>query len=350
MAFKEHAVSSDIAVLEFDAPSPTGQSWRCRLQLAGKKAGNGFLFEERASLAFCALVLVVTLWTGSTGQSATTSRTEHVVIVGIDGMKGEAVINAQTPNMRRLMKDGAYTLHARAVIPLVSKPNWSAMMMGAPPEQTGVTSNDWMPSKSEIMPVCTDSAGIFPTIFGVLRDQKPSSSIGVFTDWDGFATLVEPKAEDAMEITKEDQAKTTQQALAFITERKPTLTFIHYDSVDEAGHTFGWDTPQYYDAVRKVDAYIGEVITALDEASIVHKTAIFVTADHGGRGLDHGENIMADIEIPWIVSGPGIKHEHEITHPLNTYDTAPTVAYILELTPPSCWLGKPVLEAFQSHD
>ena len=220
------------------------------------------------------------------------------------------------------------------------------MIMGAPPALTGVTSNEWMPGKFEITPLCKDAAGIFPTIFGLLRDEDPSAAIGVFTDWDGFATLVEPKAPDLIDVTNEDQTKTTQQAIAFIQDRKPTLIFVHYDSVDEAGHTYGWDTPEYYAAVTGVDGQIGEIMGALNEAGILHETVILVSADHGGRGLDHGQNDMANVEIPWIISGPDIKHGVEITTPVVTYDTAATVAHMFGLAPPSCWLGRPVLSAF----
>ena len=271
----------------------------------------------------------------------------HVVIVGVDGMKGEAVMNAKAPHMQHLMSIGAYTLHARAVIPTVSKPNWASIIMGAPPELHGVTSNEWMPNNFGIAPFCKDAAGIFPTIFGVLRSEQPGSVIGVFTDWDGFATLVEPKAPDVMEVTEEDQAKTTDQVVAFIRERKPTLTFVHYDSVDEAGHHYGWDTPQYYAAVGQVDTYLGDILKALDESGLRSQTIILVTADHGGLGLKHGQNLMTDIEIPWIISGPGVRKDFKIKGPVITYDTAATVADILGLTAPSCWLGKPVTAAFE---
>ena len=35
------------------------------------------------------------------------------------------------------------SIHARGVIPTVSSPNWASMIMGAGPEQHGITSNDW---------------------------------------------------------------------------------------------------------------------------------------------------------------------------------------------------------------
>ena len=57
---------------------------------------------------------------------------------------------------------------------------------------------------------------------------------------------------------------------------------------------------------------------------------------------------MQEIEIPWIMAGPGINADKEISANVNTYDTAVTVAHIFGLKTPSCWIGKPVMEAFKN--
>src|SRR5271168_3442225 len=98
----------------------------------------------------------------------------HVVVIGVDGLSPDGIQKAATPHLHALMKAGASTLHARAVMPTVSSPNWASMIMGAGPEQHGVTTNDWEPTKFEIAPTAVGSGGMFPTIFGLLRSQRPS--------------------------------------------------------------------------------------------------------------------------------------------------------------------------------
>jgi len=56
---------------------------------------------------------------------------------------------------------------------------------------------------------------------------------------------------------------------------------------------------------------------------------------------------MVEIEVPWIIAGPGVKAGHEVTKPVDTYQTAATIAYVFGLTPPEVWIAKPVLDAFQ---
>ena len=72
---------------------------------------------------------------------------EHVVVIGVDGLSPEGIKRAKTPVLHKMMAEGASTLHARGVMPTVSSPNWASMIMGAGPEQHGVTSNDWKPGK-----------------------------------------------------------------------------------------------------------------------------------------------------------------------------------------------------------
>lgn len=271
---------------------------------------------------------------------------KHVVVVGVDGMSPAGICAASTPNLDALMARGAYTMKARAVMPTSSSPNWASMIMGAGPEQHGVTSNDWQPDKFDLAPVAVGPGGIFPTIFGVLRGQRPKSHIAVFYDWSGFGRLYERDAVDWNADTKGAEL-TTQRAAEYIAEHKPTLTFVQLDHVDHAGHGHGWGSPEYIQAVEEADRYVGEFEKAIDKSGAGDSTVLLVTSDHGGRKNHHGGATIEEIEIPWIIVGPGVMKNHEIANPVNTYQTAATIAYLLKVTPPAAWIATPVYEAFE---
>jgi len=272
----------------------------------------------------------------------------HVVIVGIDGLRAAAVREQPLPNISALIKRGASTLHARAVMPTDSSPNWASMISGAGPEQHGVTSNGWEPDKPEIAPVCKGPGGIFPTIFGVLRGQRRDAVIGCFHDWDGFGRLLERSASDAV-VRGDGPVETMREAIAFLESRRPAFLFIQLDHVDHAGHDKGYVSPEYNTAVIEADRLIGELEQALRNAGMLDSTVLLVTSDHGGVGTKHGKATMAEIEIPWIIAGPGIAQGRTIDSPVNTYDTAATAARILGITPHPCWTGRPVVEAFSAR-
>jgi predicted AlkP superfamily pyrophosphatase or phosphodiesterase len=272
---------------------------------------------------------------------------EYVVIVGCDGMSPAGIAQAKTPVMDRMMKEGAWTMHARAVMPTSSSSNWASMIMGAGPEQHGVTSNDWERDKFEISPTAKGPEGVFPTIFGQIRAARPKAGIACFHDWDGFGRLVEQKSCDVVEDA-DGPLDATRRAVAYFGAKKPTFTFVHLDHVDHAGHSHGWGSAEYVQAVEEADRLLGEIFKGLEQAGMLSKTIVLVTADHGGVNKGHGGSTMAEIEIPWIIRGPGIAAGHEIREPLNTYDTAATVAYIFGLTPPECWIARPVRSAFSA--
>jgi hypothetical protein len=292
-----------------------------------------------------ALVLLLVSFTASRCTAAL-SGIEHVVIIGVDGLSPDGIRRADTPTLDGLMKKGAFSLKARAVMPTSSSPNWASMIMGAGPEQHGVTSNEWETNKFEILPVAVGSGHVFPTIFGVLREQRPKAHIACLHDWEGFGRLMERSALNHIEHVK-DAIETAGKAVVYLKEKKPNFLFIHFDGVDHAGHAFGWTSGQYYKSVELTDSLIGAVLEAIQDAGVADRTIVLVTADHGGVGTKHGGATMQEIEIPWIIQGPGVALGREIKAPINTYDTAVTVAYIFGLKPPDCWIGKPVFDAFE---
>ena len=308
-------------------------------------------FVVRKALAIAVSGLLALLLIGATSRPLTAQvrDVEHVVIVGCDGLSPSGIGQAKTPVLSRMMKEGAWTMHARAVMPTSSSSNWASMIMGAGPEQHGITSNDWERDKFEIAPTAKGPEGIFPTIFGQIRAARPQAGIACFYDWDGFGRLVEQKACDAIE-NADGPLDATRRAVAYFAAKKPTFTFVHLDHVDHAGHTYGWGSPEYVQAVEEADRLLGEILKGLEQTGMLAKTIVLVTSDHGGINKGHGGSTMAEIEIPWIIRGPGIAAGREIREPVNTVDTAATVAHIFGLTPPECWIGRPVRGAFAAAE
>ena len=269
----------------------------------------------------------------------------HVIVIGVDGLSIDGIVTAGGPALRELMARGAWSLEARGVMPALSSPNWMSMITAAGPEQHGITSNGYLKRMQEIVPACQDESGGFPNIFGALRAQRPASRIAIFHDWPGFAKLVERNVPDVMEHQRGPQ-RTAQAAIEYWKRYRPELLFIHLDNVDHAGHRSGWSSREYYRAVEEADRQIGAILAMLREAAALDSTFVLVTSDHGGKGHNHGGNSLAEIQIPWILAGPGVA-PGEIAASVFTYDTGATLAWIFELQPPACWIGRPVLAAFQ---
>lgn len=270
----------------------------------------------------------------------------HVIVVGVDGLGAEMLREEAPPQIQGLMKRGAWTLHARGVLPTVSSPNWASMIMGAVPELHGVTSNDWQPEKFDIAPSCKDANGRFPTIFGLLHEKRSELRMAVFHDWKDFGRLIEPGAVPVLRHVK-GSPEAMQAAIEYWNAAKPDLLFIHLDDVDHAGHDHGWSGPEYRKAVGMVGGLLDSLHKAIGDSGTADSTFLLFTADHGGTGTSHGHPTQRDLEIPWILTGPGVPPGREIRSLVRTIDTAATIAAIFGVTPHPCWTGKPVAEALR---
>ena len=122
---------------------------------------------------------------------------------------------------------------------------------------------------------------------------------------------------------------------------------LPFPDTDRVGHEYGWMSDNQIQAITFVDEAIGEVVAALVEGNYLPHTLLIVTADHGGHGTGHGDDAPFDRTIPWLAVGPRVTPGVTLTNHIDTYDTAATAAYFLQLPIPEIWDGRPVMEIFE---
>lgn len=273
----------------------------------------------------------------------------HVLLIGIDGLSPDGIENASTPTIDSLMQAGAYSMEAKAVLPSSSNPNWASMIMGASPEEHGIMDNDWRPKDIGERAFCGQEAGeMWPTIFSLVRERYDNANLACFHDWSTIGRLIEPGVLDMLADTR-GEALTAGAAADYLFDYEPELMFVHLDHVDHAGHAYQWGSDAYYRAVSKADRLINEILDGLRRKGKLEETMVILTSDHGGIDTSHGGKSPEELTIPWIIAGPGVKSGYAVEDYVMTYDTAATIAYIFGLQPPSCWIGRPVLNVFQDE-
>lgn len=276
---------------------------------------------------------------------------QHIILIGIDGWGSYSMHKAEIPNIRYLMNKGSYTLKKRSVLPSSSAPNWASMYMGAGPELHGYC--EWGSATPDLPSRNINKNGIFPTIFSLLREAKPSAKIGNICEWDGIRYLVDTTAlnydKHVLEAEK-DSLATVRYAIDYIQSEKPTFLNIVYDALDHTGHSAGHDTPGYYQKLEEIDGYVGKIIEATKKTGIWENTIIIVTADHGGIGHNHGGRTMEEMETPFIICGKGIKEKFEIPESMMQFDIASTIAYLYGLQQPQVWIGRPMTSILKNSN
>jgi hypothetical protein len=112
-------------------------------------------------------------------------------------------------------------------------------------------------------------------------------------------------------FAQENASATMQsQLLANLPLNHPNYTFIHYADPDIAGHTFGWGSSNYMNSIETVDGYLGALFDLVEsDVSFAGRTAIVLSADHGGTGTGHSNSTQSqNYTIPFFVWGAGVAH------------------------------------------
>lgn len=294
---------------------------------------------------FIMAIGMFSLWSCISVKAQNAPQIKHVVVIGFDGLSPDGLENAKTPTFDKLISEGASTMHARSVLPTSSSSNWASTIMGAGPEQHGITSNSWEKNNFVLPPIVQSEGFLFPTIFNLLNTKIENAEIGAIYHWDGFGRLFEKNAVD-YDISPKTADETAQLARAYLKSKQPTFTFIHFDHVDHAGHEYGHGTPEYYKSVEQADVLLAEVLEAITSSGMGNETLVIVSSDHGGIGKGHGGESLQEIEIPFILWGKSIKKNFKIIDPVYQYDNAATVAFAFGLKLPMACIGQPIKNAF----
>ncbi len=282
-------------------------------------------------------------------QAQTQPLAKHVVLIGLDGWASHDFgLAHDVPNLLYLMQEGSCAMHKRSVIPSSSGVNWATMFMGAGPEVHGYTT--WNSHTPDVKSMATNANGIFPTIFSLVREQRPNAETGCTFEWDGIKYVIDTLSISHVKFFSEgwkSVERNCDHIVQYILDKKPMLFAPCFDGIDGTGHDKGWYSEDYYNYLARVDVCIGRIIQALKDAGIFDDTIIIVTGDHGGHEKGHGTLALEDMESPYVLFGKNVRSSYSIKEPVVQYDIAATIAYILGLETPSVWRGKPTLEVFE---
>lgn len=267
----------------------------------------------------------------------------HVFLIGLDGWGSYSFANNDfnMPTINELMDNGCYTLKALDVMPSISLPNWSSMFMGTSPDITGYKTNDPSEAHSKIV----DTYGLFPSIFTLLKEQRPECKTAFFYEWEENGFLCPDNVIDKKQYIN-NLSKDISTVTNYIETEHPNFCAIIFAEPDETGHSFGFNSHAYYEQLSKLDELIGQIIQTIKDSGIWDNSIIIFSSDHGGKNTGHGGNTPLEREIPIIFFGNNIKEGMTIVQDVMIYDIAATMAYIYKLETPLFWEGKKI-DVFQ---
>ncbi|URM52786.1 alkaline phosphatase family protein [Mycoplasma sp. SG1] len=304
-----------------------------------------------------------------------TNQIKHTIIFGADAFGSYLIRNNldNLPNLKKIIKDGAYSLKSHAVFPSVSANNWNTLMRGVSTNIHGKT--EWNSSTPELDKY-DDKYLNPPSIVKLTKERFPNKKVAVFFRWPQWNDIVELDLADYYynPVSKEDQEHwgTTpksltinyqdnmlvnydivDKAIEYFKKEKPFLLIIYVNEPDTTGHVYGHQTDYIFERAKVIDYWLGEVLKMIEEDDEVRKTTLLTfLADHGGVACDdecHGGLNPLELTVPMIFYGKMVKRWH-IPYPLMHYDFAKTLLWRLDIPFPDYWNGKNLSFMFKDWD
>ncbi len=252
-----------------------------------------------------------------------------VLIVGVDGMRPDAMVAANAPTFDALIANGAVSYRCSAEDITVSGPGWSSITTGVHRNKHLVRDNSFVPQDYINYP------HFFVRLQGLCE-----ANVASICNWAPINTQILQGNADTILTGISDQA-VADAAIALVGSQNPDVIFLHFDDCDGAGHGFGFSptVPQYLAAIERTDAHLGRVLNAIRaRPSYAQEDWLtIVTSDHGGTGTSHGQNIPEHRQTPLIVSGRSTAVGTIITPDPEIVDVPATVMTFLGLPINPAW-------------
>jgi imidazolonepropionase-like amidohydrolase/predicted AlkP superfamily pyrophosphatase or phosphodiesterase len=247
--------------------------------------------------------------------------TDHVVLISIDGFRPAVYLDAaregvDLPALRALAASGSVADGVEVSYPSMTYPSHTSLVTGVPPARHGIVSNTLFdpPSGSRLWyfesryrktPAVWDvakrhgltTAGVsWPVSVGADMDvlYPESNQAPAGTTWLALARqqstpgLIDAVVGDLGGFGERDNIDPVKRdrfaaaaAVRIIRTARPHLLVVHLMETDSAQHADGPGSPAARAAYARVDAHIGAIVKAVDEAGLRDRTTFVVTGDHG---------------------------------------------------------------------
>jgi|GEM_PF-239178 len=230
--------------------------------------------------------LVLTLGMGM----AMTAQAERnkVLMIGIDGLNADVHRQARTPNIDALLRQGYLSGEGWTADTAVSGSGWASLFTGVERDKHGVRDNDFDGSRFEE----------YPDVLTRIERLKPATRTAALLSWPALASKI-PWQADLVFDGGYDDDRVHDKALSLLAQKAgPDVLLIDYNEPDGSGHRhdyFDMDSPQYVQAVERIDQRVGELVRALGRRpqAANENWLVVIATDHGGS-VHHGANIPED--------------------------------------------------------
>jgi predicted AlkP superfamily pyrophosphatase or phosphodiesterase len=230
-------------------------------------------------------------------------RQDALILISIDGFRADYIDRGLTPTLARLAQGGVTTTAMRPAFPSVTLPNHQTLMTGKSPDRHGVIDNMMV---DPALPGWFGGPG--PDVTGDPRWWQGAKPLWASAEEQGLrsAELYWPGANvpfagrspglgrPAGTLTLDARVDRILGWLDLPVERRPRFVAAYFGPVDDAGHSYGPDSPQVDAALREVDAALARLVAGLAQRGLAQKVNLVLVSDHGMLPVSYARMVMVD--------------------------------------------------------
>jgi len=264
--------------------------------------------------------------------SAPGASIDYVIHISVDGLRPDAITtlgSGEVPNFYRLRTEGAFTDNARTDVDHTSTlPNHTSQLTGRGVGGGSGHSYTGNSTPSSATTLETNKGSYVSSVFDVAHDNGLAT--GLYASKEKFIlfdqsygastggldmTGPDDNGRDKIDsyLYDSDTGSLVTSYLGAMTSAPFNYSLLHLRDPDSAGHSAHWDLTSgstYLDSIVAIDGLLGGIFdTITTDTTLNGKTAIVLTADHGGRLGTGNHDPATDSEnytVPFYVWGPGV--------------------------------------------
>lgn len=253
-----------------------------------------------------------------------TAKATHLMVISIDALRSQDLDFLKTlPNFRKILEKASYS-SVKSIYPTLTYPCHTTIVTGNYPINHGIENNLKLVPEEEkpswhwysedvkcntlydeakkhklkvgsiFWPVMAKAkvdynlAEIWP-----MDKSETQKSISLKTGTKPFILDAFLRYGKLLDGTKQPNLDnfSTKTASLMIKSRKPNLMLLHLIDVDNSRHKYGTTSKEAYEALKRQDVRIGEIIETTKSAGIYDDTAFVILGDHSFLDIEQKINL-----------------------------------------------------------
>lgn len=241
----------------------------------------------------CRFALVLTACVLFFGPQSSLQAKPLVILIGIDGFRADYLSRGHAPNLQALANQGMHAQGLVPVFPTVTFPNHLSLVTGVHPGRHGIVNNSMRdPQREQRFQLGASDVIRDPfwwtdaTPIWISLKQQGKRSATLF--WPGSDVRIQGLYPDDWLPYQHGMPhqQRIDQLLGWLDrpdEVRADFATLYFSDVDSMGHARGPDSEEVNQAIAKVDASIGALLTGLKRIGLLERTSFVIVADHGMR-------------------------------------------------------------------